>query len=134
MRILVILISACLLVSCYKRGPESKGVRLWSYDLVGDGNNNDSTYFHISIKNENAVPLTDPNLKFVVKDTSSKILFSTLFRDDQNIQSIPAYSTYDHYIFTNGFQINDEVGKVKIRFEWTNSEGSNSIRRYVESN
>lgn len=72
MKLIVILCSILLLSSCYKRGADSKKVHLWSFDVVSDGNNGDSTFFYVEIRNENDVPLKDPKLDFVIKDTTSK--------------------------------------------------------------
>lgn len=132
MKILILLFTLIVLSSCYKRGADSKKVRLWSFDVVSDGNNGDSTFFYVEIKNENDVPLKDPRLDFVVKDTSNKWLFGRLFSDYQHLPEIAPQSTYQHYIYAGDFQITDEVGKVKIRLDWTNSKGKNSVRRYVE--
>jgi hypothetical protein len=132
MKLILIFSTFLLLSACYKRGADSKKVRLWSFDVVSDGNNGDSTFFYVEIRNENDVPLIDPKLDFVIKDTTSKWLFGRLFSDYQNLPEIAPQSTYQHYIYAGDFQITDEVGKVKIRLDWTNSKGKNSVIRYVE--
>ncbi|MFN5982490.1 MAG: hypothetical protein ACK479_03425, partial [Fluviicola sp.] len=75
MKLILIFSTFLLLSACYKRGADSKKVRLWSFDVVSDGNNGDSTFFYVEIRNENDVPLIDPKLDFVIKDTTSKWLF-----------------------------------------------------------
>ncbi len=121
----------CLLSSCYKRSVDSKKIHLWSFDLVSDENDDDSFFFHLRVKNDNSVPLINPSLRFVAKDTTDK-LFNTSFYSTETLPDIVANSTYDDYIFPNDFVVNEEVKKIKIRFEWTNSENKKSVRRYVE--
>ncbi len=124
-------IGSYFLVSCVKYGEDKKKVKLSNYQLIGDGNNDDSTFFYFSITNENSHELKDPYLRMVAKDTSDKILFSTLFRETEELPNIPANSTYSHSIYTEKFEINDEVGKIKVKLEWTNSKNKNSFIRKV---
>lgn len=131
-QLLPFFVLAFLAVSCLHKGKESKYVKFHGYQLVGDGNNNDSAFFELRYENKSSVPLKAPYCRISIKDTSDKFFKPILFSDAKNFEDVPAHTWFNVYFYSDGFQFSNAVGKVKCYLSWTNSKGKRSIRRAVE--
>jgi hypothetical protein len=131
MKRLTFLIALLLLAACIRKGAESKYVKFKGYQLVGDGNNNDSTFFKLTYENKSEHPLKEPYIRMVIKDTSAKMFKPILFSDSRNFEDVGAKQYFDIYFYAKGFQFSSETGKLKFYLEWTNSKGKRSFRRAV---
>lgn len=130
---IILLLSATVLATaCIHKGAESKQVKFLGFDLVGDGNNNDSTFFELRYENKSSIPLKEPYLRMVIKDTSDKVFKHILYSESQNLPDIAAHSPFTVYFYAENFQYSAKVGKTKFYLSWTNSKGKKSIRRKVE--
>lgn len=118
--------------SCIRWGHESKFVRFDGYELVGDGNDNDSTFFIVSYRNKCESWLGAPYCRMVIKDTSGKIFGSGLYSQSEVIPDVAPKTNFSIKLYAENFQFTDEVGKVKFYLSWTNGKGKNSVRRHVE--
>lgn len=122
-----------LLTSCFRWGAEAKYLKFRDYDLVGDGNNNDSTFFAVTYENLSEYEVTNPYLRVVVKDTTRNILLfkRILFSEGANYATIPAHQQMTYYIYAKQFQLTDRADKIKFFISWENYKGKNSGRRSV---
>ena len=126
-------IAALIILSgCYHRGAESKYVKFDSYELVGDGNNGDSNFFHVYYHNESDYPLKAPWLSMTIKDTSSKMFKHTLFSAAKDLPDIEANTNFVVTFYAEDFQFSDNVGKLKFMLRWKNHKGRTSVRREVD--
>lgn len=120
------------LSACYHRGADSKYVTYDYYELVDDGNNGDSSFFKVYYKNESDYPLKSAWLRMTIKDTSSKLIKSTLFSDIKDLPEIPAKTNFKVVFYADNFQFGDNVGKLKFYLSWKNHKGKTSVRRVVD--
>lgn len=120
-----------LAAACIRKGAESKYVKFKGYQLIGDGNDNDSTFFELRYENKSEHPLVDPYIRMVIKDTSSKVFKPILFSDSRNFEDVGAKQYFNVCFYAKGFQFSSETGKMKFYLEWTNSKGKRSFRRAV---
>ena len=120
-----------VLTSCIALGKGSHKVKYSSYALVGDGNNNDSSFFIVHFKNKSEYPLLEPNLIMTIKDTSSKMLKHTLFSSSTDFEDVPAHTDFYVKVYAKDFYFTDEVGKIKLLLGWTNKKGKTSFRRRI---
>ncbi|MFY7989462.1 MAG: hypothetical protein ACOVO3_01940 [Fluviicola sp.] len=118
-----------LLTSCFRWGAEAKYLKFRDYDLVGDGNNNDSTFFAVTYENTGEYEVTTPYLRVVVKDTASGIWKRNLYSEASSYATIPAHQQMTYYIYAKQFQMTDRAGKIKFFISWKNYKGKNSGRR-----
>jgi hypothetical protein len=133
MKLLIVIgITGIVFTSCFHKGAQSKYVKFHGYSLVGDGNDNDSSFFRLDYENKSDYPLKAPYVRMVIKDTSSKLFKPILFSDSKNLDDIPSHTSFSVWFFSDGFQFSSAVGKVKCYLSWTNSNGKRSIRRTVE--
>jgi hypothetical protein len=121
-----------VLTSCLHKGAQSKYVKCYGYSLIGDGNNNDSSFFRLSYENKSGSPLKEPFVRMVIKDTSDKLFKPILFSDSKNLPDVPAHTSFYVDFYARDFQFSNETGKAKLYLSWTNSKGKRSIRRKVE--
>jgi hypothetical protein len=126
------LILSIVVTGCLHKGAQSKYVKCYGYSLVGDGNNNDSSFFRLSYENKSGSPLKEPFVRMVIKDTTDKFFKPILFSDSKSFPDVPAHSSFTVDFYSKNFEFSNEVGKVKLYLSWTNSKGRNSIRRKVE--
>lgn len=120
-----------LLVSCIKWGNGSKHVKYIDYQLVGDGNNNDSTFFEVHYQNKGDDTLKEPVCSMNVKDTVDKMIKNTLFYSSVNGADVMPHSDFYYYFYSEGFNISSEVGKIKFLLLWTNKKGKTSGHRRI---
>jgi len=118
-----------LLTSCFRWGAEAKYLKFRDYDLVGDGNNNDSTFFAVTYENLGEHEVTTPYLRVVVKDTTRGIWKRNLYSEASNYATIPARQQITYSIYAKQFQMTDRAGKIKFFISWKNYKGKNSGRR-----
>lgn len=122
---------ALVLTSCIAIGKGSHKVKYSSYALVGDGNDNDSSFFIVNFKNKSEYPLLEPNLMMTIKDTSGKMLKHTLFSNSVDFEDVQAHTDFSVKLYAKDFYFTDEVGKVKLLLDWTNKKGKTSFRRRI---
>lgn len=123
----------CVLVlsSCIRWGAQSKYVKFDGYELVGDGNDNDSSFFEIKYRNNSDTLLRGPYLRMVIKDTSRKFFKPILYSHADNHPDVPAHSEVVYRYYAKGFTYTGSTGKKKFFYSWTNSKGKSSVRRSV---
>lgn len=126
-----ILLLLLTLASCIALGKGSHKVKYSSYSLVGDGNDNDSSFFMVYFKNKSDYPLIEPMLTLTIKDTSNKTIQKTLFKESQTFPDIVAHTDFSVKIYAQDFYFSDEVGKLKLLLVWTNKKGKSSFRRRI---
>jgi hypothetical protein len=131
MKLLSLFLSLLLLAACIRKGAESKYVKFKGYQLIGDGNDNDSTFFELTYENKSDQPLKEPYIRMVIKDTSAKMFKPILFSDSKNFEDVGAKQYFNIYFYSKGYQFSAETGKMKFYLEWTNSKGKRSFRRAV---
>lgn len=131
MKLLHLVLSLLLLAACIRKGTESKYVKFKGYQLIGDGNDNDSTFFELRYENKSDQPLKEPYIRMVIKDTSAKMFKPILFSDSKNFEDVGAKQYFNIYFYAKGYQFSAETGKMKFYLEWTNSKGKRSFRRAV---
>ncbi|MCC6701638.1 MAG: hypothetical protein IT221_08940 [Fluviicola sp.] len=132
MKLILMLLSFLLLASsCFRWGAESKYLKFRDYEQVGDGNNNDSSFFIVKYENIGDYAIVDPYLRMTIKDTSSKWFRFPMFSESGTFPTIPPHSTAEMEFYADNFQFTDAVGKIKFYFSWTNSKGKSSGRRSV---
>lgn len=131
--VIILFLVSVFVTACLHKGAESKQVKFYGYDLVGDGNNNDSTFFELRYENKSSIPLKEPYLRMVIKDTSDKIFKHILYSESQNLADIPAHTPFTVYFYAENFQFSAAVEKAKFYLSWTNSKGKKSIRRSIEN-
>lgn len=129
--VIYLLVFVLALSSCIAIGKGSHKVKYDSYALVGDGNDNDSSFFMVYFKNKSDYPLIDPNLSVNVKDTSNKMFKATLFYNDVDFDDVAAKTDFVVKVYAKDFYFTDEVGKIKLILDWTNKKGKNSFRRRI---
>lgn len=130
--ILLFLLSSFLLGACIKYGQGSKYVKFVDYQLVGDGNDNDSTFFEVHYKNKGDDTLKEPLCSMNVKDTVDKMVKNTLFYSSVNGADVMPHSDFYYYFYSENFNISSEVGKIKFLLVWTNDKNKDSfVRRIV---
>ncbi len=122
-----------VLTSCFRWGAESKYLKFRDYALVGDGNNDDSTFFAVTYENLGDYEVTTPYLRVVVKDTARNMLMfrRILFSEGANYATIPPHQQMTYYVYAKRFRMTDNAGKIKFFFSWENYKGKNSGRRSV---
>ncbi|MES2798634.1 MAG: hypothetical protein V4638_01340 [Bacteroidota bacterium] len=120
-----------IFTSCVKFGKGSKYVKYIDYQLVGDGNNNDSTFFEVHYKNRGDDTLKEPLCSMNVKDTVDKTIKNTLFYSSVNGADVMPNSDFYYYFYSEGFNISSEVGKIKFLLIWTNEKNKNSVVRRI---
>ena len=120
-----------VLTSCIALGKGSHKVKYSSYALIGDGNNNDSSFFIVNFKNKSEYPLLEPNLVMTIKDTSSKMIKHSLFSNSATFDDVAAHTDFSVKLYAKDFYFTDEVGKVKLLLSWTNQKGKSSFRRRI---
>ncbi len=125
------LILVLALSSCIALGKGSRKVKYDSYALIGDGNDNDSSFFMVYFKNKSDYPLIEPNLSVSVKDTSDKMFKKSLFYNDVDFEDVAAHTDFVVKVYAKDFYFTDEVGKIKLILDWTNKKGKNSFRRRI---
>lgn len=131
MKISAIMCVLYLASSCVRWGAESRYVKFDGYELVGDGNNDDSTFFEIKYRNNSDTSLRGPYLRMVIKDTSGKFFKPILYSHSDNHPDVPAHSEVVYRYYAKDFTFTGATGKKKFFYSWTNSKGKSSVRRSV---
>lgn len=120
-----------VLSSCIAMGKGSRKVKYDNYFLVGDGNDNDSSFFFVYFKNKSDYPLVNPDLSMTIKDTTNKMISKTLYSSYTTFADVPAHTDFYVKVYAEDFYFSDEVGKIKLLLSWTNKKGKNSFRRRI---
>ncbi len=121
-----------IMSSCIRWGHESRFVRFDGYTMVGDGNDNDSTFFIVSYRNKCKSWLGEPYCRMVIKDTTGKLFGSGLYSNSETIQDVEPLTDFSFKFYADNFTFTDEVGKVKFYLSWTNGKGKTAVRRHVD--
>lgn len=123
---------AGMLTSCIKWGNGSKFIKFEDYQLVGDGNNNDSTFFEVEYFNKGNDSILEPLCSITIKDTTDKLIKKTLYSNSQEISFVPPHQSFYFYIYAEDFQLTSEVGKLKFILLWKNKKGKTSgVRKII---
>lgn len=120
-----------LVTGCVRWGAESRYVKFDGYELVGDGNNNDSAFFEIHYINSSDTILGTPYLRMVIKDTSGKFFKPILFSKSANHPDVPPHSNVTYRYYAKHFMFSERTGKIKFYYSWKNSKGKTSVRRSI---
>lgn len=132
MKFLLIGFCSFMLVACVKWGKGSKHVSFEGYQLVGDGNDNDSTFFEVHYKNKGNDSLINTYCRMVVKDTTSKLFKGTLFSDSNKGIGVSPRSDFYYYFYAADYNPSSDVGKVKFYLSWTNPKDRRSgVRKII---
>lgn len=123
---------AGILTSCIKWGNGSKNVKFEDYQLVGDGNDNDSTFFEVEYFNKGNDSILEPLCKITIKDTTDKLIKKTLYSNSQEINFVAPHQSFYFHIYAGDFQLTSEVGKLKFILLWKNKKGKTSgVRKII---